>query len=297
MGPDGEPRRNSRSMAANHPCLFAIKSGRVRRRRSWGNRRAGAGRQAAIGGILVAVATAEFRRRGSTRLCEWRSKSGMSFFANQSVAGSHPSIHHFRVNSSQYGSIIPIVYGRARIPGIFIWTGDFSATKSHGPGKGLGGTGGSFYTYSVSVEIALSQGPIASLGRSWHMGNGGLKRHTAAQTNSNWTLFSGAFGQMPWSYMTSKHPGQDLGYSGVAYLARSAWNLGTTGSPPQITFEVFGLAPYGSGVSDANPRDVIGDILINPRYGLGLAPSCLADSADFSNYCVANSFFISPVFD
>ncbi len=221
----------------------------------------------------------------------------MSFFANQSVAGTRPSIHHFRVNSSQYGSIIPIVYGRARIPGIFIWTGDFTATKSQGPGKGLGGTGGSFYNYSVSVEIALSQGAITSLGRSWHMGNGGLKRHTAAQTNSNWTLFPGAFGQAPWSYMTTRHPGQDLGYSGIAYLARSAWNLGTSGSPPQITFEVFGLAPYGSGVSDANPRDVINDILVNSRYGLGLDPSCVADLSDFSNYCIASSFFISPVFD
>jgi hypothetical protein len=221
----------------------------------------------------------------------------MSFFRNESVAGTQPSVHHFRVNASQYGSIIPVVYGRARLPGLFIWTGDFVATKSKGPGKGLGGSAGSFYTYSVSVEIALSQGDVTALGRSWHMGSGGLKRHPAGQTNSNWTLFPGAFGQPPWSYMTSKHPGQDLGYSGIAYLGRSAWNLGTSGSPPQITFEVFGLLPYGSGVSDSNPKDIIADILTDSRYGLGLSPDYLADLDDFSSYCVANGFFLSPVFD
>ncbi len=221
----------------------------------------------------------------------------MGFFGNQSVAGSQPSVHHFRVNSSQYGAIVPVVYGRARIPGIFIWTGDFTATKSKGPGKGLGGSGGSFYTYSVSAQIALAEGPIAGLGRSWHMGGGGLKRHSAAQTNSAWTLFDGAFGQAPWSYLTTRHPGQDLGYSGIACIARSAWNLGTSGAPPQITFEMFGLEPYGGGVLDANPADVIGDILTDPRHGLGLPAEHVADLGDFSDYCVANNFFFSPVFD
>src|SRR5581483_10979052 len=71
----------------------------------------------------------------------------MGVFGNQSVAGSQPSVHHFRVTPSQCGAIVPVVYGRARIPGILIWTGDFTATKSKGPGKGLGGSGGSFYTY------------------------------------------------------------------------------------------------------------------------------------------------------
>ena len=221
----------------------------------------------------------------------------MSFFGNQSVAGTQPSIHHFRVNASQYGSIIPIVYGRARIPGIFIWSGDFTASKGKGAGKGMGGTGGSFYTYSISVEIALAQGPIGSIGRSWHMASGGLKRHTAAQTNSNWTVFRGSFGQAAWSYLTSRHPGQDLGYTGIALLARSAWNLGTAGSPPQITFEVFGLKPFGSGVPDSNPADIFTDILTNSQYGLGLSSGYIADLTDFSNYCIANGYFISPVFD
>ena len=40
------------------------------------------------------------------------------------------------------------------------------------------------------------------------------------------TLFLGSRPQTPWSYLTSKHPGQDLGYNGIAYVAASAMDLG-----------------------------------------------------------------------
>ena len=33
------------------------------------------------------------------------------------------------------------------------------------------------------------------------------------------TLFTGSRPQTPWSYLTSAHPGQDLGYNGLAYVA------------------------------------------------------------------------------
>src|SRR6185312_6284927 len=36
------------------------------------------------------------------------------------------------------------------------------------------------------------------------------------------TLFTGSRPQTPWSYLTSRHPGQDLGYNGVAYIASTA---------------------------------------------------------------------------
>jgi hypothetical protein len=83
------------------------------------------------------------------------------------------------------------------------------------------------------------------------------------------TLFPGTRPQTPWSYLTSRHPGQDLGYGGVAYVASSAMDLGESGTLPNLSFEVLGILPFNAGITDCNPKDVITDLLSNPFYGLG----------------------------
>jgi hypothetical protein len=89
------------------------------------------------------------------------------------------------------------------------------------------------------------------------------------QQKLNLTLFTGQRPQTPWSYLTSKHPGQDLGYSGVAYVASSAMDLGESGTLPNLSFEVLGILPFSAGITDCNPSDVIADLMSNPFYGLG----------------------------
>lgn len=83
------------------------------------------------------------------------------------------------------------------------------------------------------------------------------------------TLFTGTRPQTPWTYLTSRHPGQDLGYGGVAYVASSAMDLGESGTLPNLSFEVLGVLPFNAGITDCNPKDVIADLLCNPFYGLG----------------------------
>jgi Putative phage tail protein len=89
------------------------------------------------------------------------------------------------------------------------------------------------------------------------------------QQKLNLTLFPGTRPQTPWSYLTSRHPGQDLGYGGVAYVASSAMDLGESGTLPNLSFEVLGILPFSAGITDCNPRDIITDLLSNPFYGLG----------------------------
>ena len=89
------------------------------------------------------------------------------------------------------------------------------------------------------------------------------------QQKLNLTLFTGQRPQNPWSYLTSKHSGQDLGYSGVAYVASSAMDLGESGTLPNLSFEVLGILPFSAGITDCNPSDVINDVMSNPFYGLG----------------------------
>jgi Putative phage tail protein len=89
------------------------------------------------------------------------------------------------------------------------------------------------------------------------------------QQKLNLTLFPGTRPQTPWSYLSSRHPGQDLGYGGVAYVASAAMDLGESGTLPNLSFEVLGILPFSAGVTDCNPKDVVSDLLSNPFYGLG----------------------------
>jgi hypothetical protein len=110
------------------------------------------------------------------------------------------------------------------------------------------------------------------------------------------TLFTGSRPQTPWSYLTSAHPGQDLGYNGIAYVAASAMDLGESGTLPNLSFEVLGLLPFGAGITDAEPSAIVADLLANPFYAMGgvITPG---DLTQYRNFCTANGLFMSPVLD
>lgn len=110
------------------------------------------------------------------------------------------------------------------------------------------------------------------------------------------TLFLGSRPQTPWSYLTSAHPGQDLGYNGLAYIAASAMDLGTSGTLPNLSFEVLSGITFGAGIADAEPSAIIADLLANQFYGMaGVVP--MGDLTQYRNFCTANGLFISPVLD
>lgn len=112
------------------------------------------------------------------------------------------------------------------------------------------------------------------------------------------TLFLGSRPQTPWSYLTSAHPGQDLGYNGIAYVAASAMDLGSSGTLPNLSYEVLGLLPFGGGITDAEPSAVIQDLVNNAFYGLnGVLSFDSTTVAQYRAYCVANGLFISPVYE
>ncbi|HEU5231961.1 MAG TPA: phage tail protein [Terriglobales bacterium] len=111
------------------------------------------------------------------------------------------------------------------------------------------------------------------------------------------TLFTGTRPQSPWPYLTSNHPGQDLGYNGIAYVAASAMDLGSSGSLPNYTYEVLGLLPFGGGITDAEPGAIINDLLTNPFYGASWPSTLIGDYSNFSAYAIANGLLFSPVID
>lgn len=184
--------------------------------------------------------------------------------ASKSQAKQQPALTGLQVQTSAYGKVIPIVYGTTRIAPNLIWYGDFVATphnsgSSGGGGKGGGGGGGgkgggggsTTYTYAAAVALGLCEGPINGIGTVW-----------ASQTETSLGalglgLIAGAYAQAPWSYLSSVHPGEALGYSGTAYAAGAGYQLDSSAQLPNHNFEVAGfLAGTAPGMPDADPTQV-----------------------------------------
>ena len=99
--------------------------------------------------------------------------------------------------------------------------------------------------------------------------------------------------------MTSAYDSQAYGFNGLSYVAAQNFNLGTSGNLPNLNFEVQGQFCYGGAFpSDANPADIVEDLLTNPVYGVpGFTSAMIGDISEFSDYCIANGIFISPTID
>jgi len=108
-------------------------------------------------------------------------------------------------------------------------------------------------------------------------------------------FITGEQGQSPWGYVSTNHPNQALGYTGLAYVANKNLDLGSSGVISNYSFEVGGLLQSDPGFPDANPYNVLFDFLTNQLYGVGFIPSETGDPTEMTNYTLANSIFISPV--
>ena len=219
-----------------------------------------------------------------------------------------------RMQSSTFGLPKQIVYGRHRITGNILWYGDFVATaqtsQAASGGKGGGGGGGGSpqvtgYQYSASVAIGLCEGTVGGIVSIWE-GKKQVNGIQGSPTTNNFkgllagggqAKFTGVPGQAPWAYLSTRYPAQALNYPGLAYIAATRVDLGTNAQLPNYSFEMQGMAQYSAAIVDANPRDLIYDFLTNAKHG-ALFPSVqVGDTAQFSNYCVANGIFISAVVD
>jgi hypothetical protein len=221
----------------------------------------------------------------------------MSLFGGNN-ATQNSRILGYRVSTSIAGSVIKIVFGTARIPGNVIWTGDWKANKADG--KASKGKYGGSYTYQTAGQVALCRGPIPGIVAVWQNqtknGSADTSWLNATSIDSlGLTALNGDFGQAPWSYLTTNHPDQALGYSDTALVCKPDWDLGTSGVMPNYSYEVTGLDVY-SGKKDALATDCIKRLLTDDRLGAGFTEAEV-DVSEAENYCLVNGVFISPVLD
>jgi hypothetical protein len=223
----------------------------------------------------------------------------MGFLLGSTQASTRTVASGVSIQSSVYGSVVPVVYGRTRMVGNLIWYGDFKAippnSSGSGKGGGNGGKGGNntdSYDYKASFLFALGEGAIGSIETVYE------SKTAKAWSSSNLAFASGALTQAPWGYLTTNHPGQDLAYAGTGYVYAAAYDLGSSAQLPNLSYEVTGLYPNAiAGLPDADPKDVVTDVLTNARYGVGFPSAHLGDLSVFSAYCRATGMVISPLFD
>ena len=152
-----------------------------------------------------------------------------------------PRLSNLRVMASTEGAPVPRLYGRARLGGQIIWATNFEeeVVESGSGGAGKGGLGGGAsagveYRYYANFAVALSEGPITSLGRVWADGR---ELDLATVT---YRLYKGSADQLPDSLVEAKEgAGNAPAYRGVAYVVFERLALADFGNRiPQLSFEI-----------------------------------------------------------
>ena len=215
----------------------------------------------------------------------------MSFFRGPNIVTRANKISTFTVNTAEYGTAVPEIYGTTRIGGNIIYYDDFTAhehKETHRAGKGGGKQTNITYTYSVAAIIGLCEGQIAGINRIWK--DKEVYNYPAEEVGLS--LFDGASTQSPWSYVAQHHPDKSLPYGGLAYMA-GVIDLGDSAAMPTYNFEVKGkLLSTGDGV-DVNPADYIRTLLDR----VGLSDVTIENLDEYRKYCKEADLLISTPAD
>lgn len=223
-------------------------------------------------------------------------------FGTTTTSTSDNRINSMRIQQSAYGLCQPLVYGKNRLAANMFWYGDFKST-AHTTTTKAGGKGGktktsnTTYTYNASLMLGLCENKIKDIGIIWRdkeqiipKTENGVQLRPIDQIG--FELFDGDHNQV-WGYLLSKHPDQAIHYPFLGYVACANYDLGGSAGLSNHNFEVISEITFSNTIHDANPADVIQDLIKHPRYGA--APSLnMANLSEFRRYCAATGLFISP---
>ena len=217
---------------------------------------------------------------------------------NYTISNSEQRILSLQVQQSSQGLTLPVVYGRARVAGNLIWYGDFT-TIEHKTTTQQGGKGGgsvtqedTSYTYEAAVMMSLCEGEIKGIGRIWRDKE---KFEFLSQLRLN--LAKGGDEQTTWTHLQQpKHQAQAINYSGTAYVYSPNYELTKSAQIYNHNFEIIGKMGYSDSIPDANPSEIIRDMLTNQNYGCGFPAENLGDTSVYGVYCRAAGIFLSPVY-
>jgi hypothetical protein len=232
----------------------------------------------------------------------------------QTNAWQHQNLNSLQYNTSIAGSVIPIVYGKARQSVNLIGFGNYQGPQGKkgkvgplpitgtnpghkGGGKGGGGskkgvTGKKSQSFSIDVAFGICQGPTQLEPHNFVWVSAGVAFFQSVGLNG----YAGNDGQAADPVMASL--GQTVGYSGTQYVTGTPMDLGSSPVLPNISFEVTGFLSGTGGTQfavDADPAQVVIDFLTNARYGADFPLANIASDLDtvYGNYCIAAQLPIS----
>lgn len=217
---------------------------------------------------------------------------------SSTITSAEERILSLQVQRSSQGLTLPVIYGRTRVAGNLVWYGDFVTIEHKTTTRQGGKSGGGVkqvdisYTYEAAVMLALCEGEIQGVGRIWRD-----KEKFDSLAQLRLTLMRGGDEQPLWTHLQqAKHQDQALNYSGTAYLCSPNYELTKSAQIYQHNFEVIGKLGYSGNIPDANPREIVLDLLTNQRYGCGFPSQNIGDTDRYSNYCRAVGIFLSPAY-
>jgi GTA TIM-barrel-like domain/Putative phage tail protein len=140
-----------------------------------------------------------------------------------------------KVQASQEGAPIPVVYGRFRVAGQVIWASKFHEVNKKRTVGGKGGQRVVERSYTISFAIGLAEGPIDGLGRVWLNGDL-LDLSTLAHR-----IYLGGESQMPDPSIEAVEGLTDApAFRGLAYIVFEDFAVSAYGDRiPQFAFEVM----------------------------------------------------------
>ncbi len=187
-------------------------------------------------------------------------------------------IDDMRMSGSGYGSMIPEVYGRARVGSNIIWSTNLDENQRS---EDVGGKGGgqevTTYSYHVSFAVAVCKGPIDHIEKIWAEDILIWNVNETPHTKYNVTIYKGDEAQTADPLMVSvEGAGNVPAYRGTCYVVFESLPLRKWGNRiPAITFEVVQstAATVGSVISG-----VFGDVgLTGAEFNVDLANAVSID--------------------
>lgn len=175
-------------------------------------------------------------------------------FGKRKVEG--PRLKELSVQTSSYGSVLPMHFGTIRASGSVIWSTELVEHKQkNGGGKGRPSV--TSYSYTASFAVAVASRPIVGIGRIWADGN--LLRGAAGDLKTGGTLrvYSGHGDQAADPLLVqAEGAGLNPAYRNLAYVVFEDLELADFGNRlPSLTFEIHADASAVSGT------DILGHLL------------------------------------
>lgn len=226
----------------------------------------------------------------------------------------------FQFPTATEGRVVPLLWGTVKVKGPnVVWYGDFQQvpiTEKVKTGLFSSETIIKGYKYRLGMQLALCRGPVGKLLRVW-IGDDEVFNGTVLAGNTftidcpnlfggdelgsggvvgTMKFYAGTTSQTASSYLSAfqQEGGDTPAYRGTCYIAPDTANvyLGNSTSIKPWSFELqripnpLGLAASGTvNTYDANPMNVIYEIMTDEEWGLAFDPATI----DTSNFATAGA--------